>query len=253
MNWKTKIDDQRPITVVRVIYHHCLWKKFKKSWNKICYLNFLKVKKNFYFRKSTTQGTEGPDMIIQHVLCLVFSGSCVLYFQQRRGAAALSWDVAASAVHLWALAHAQWPPGTAQGLLCCVAFQTFQRFKCQSCSLVGHNVPGRYSAVLVNFSVRHGKRKREERSSTSTRPQQFLLFQRPRGPGQQWLPMCDEVFNENFSNIRNHVILHQIWNEQHLLSGWGKPQYGRPAGLCWNEFFHFIWHNGFDKCTGCPK
>ena len=100
--------------------------------------------------------------------------------------------------------------GTAQGLLCCVAFQTFRRFKCQSCSLVGHNVPGRYSAVLVNFSVRHGKRKREERSSTSTRPQQFLLFQRPRGPGQQWLPMCDEVFNENSSNIRNHVIRHQI-------------------------------------------
>ena len=32
-------------------------------------------------------------MIIQDVVCLVFSGSCVLYFQQRRGAAALSWDV----------------------------------------------------------------------------------------------------------------------------------------------------------------
>ena len=220
---------------------------------KIACLDFLNLKKKFYFRKSSTQGTEGPDMIIQDVVCLVFSGSCVLYFQQRRGAAALSWDVAASAVHLWALAHAQWPPGTAQGLLCCVAFQTFQRFKCQSCCLVGHNVPGRYSAVLVNFFLRHGKRKREERSSTSTRPQQFLLFQRPRGPGQQWLPMCDKVFNANSSNIRNHVILHQIWNEQHLLSGWGKPHHGRPAGLCWNEFFHFIWHNGFDKCTGCPK
>ena len=32
-------------------------------------------------------------MIIKDVVCLVFSGSCVLYFQQRRGAAALSWDV----------------------------------------------------------------------------------------------------------------------------------------------------------------
>ena len=32
-------------------------------------------------------------MIIKYVVCLVFSGSCVLYFQQRRGAATLSWDV----------------------------------------------------------------------------------------------------------------------------------------------------------------